>query len=124
MGFGLHDHSDPTVIEQAADAGVTAFRYRPRLPEAATTSEWWARRLKSRRDKLTSSSKSKSSTYAQAMEHLETTLRELQTDHIDIWYLHALANPSRGEGRVACTPRTKPAVRARSASAASPPTAI
>jgi predicted aldo/keto reductase-like oxidoreductase len=50
--------------------------------------------LKSRRDKITLSSKSKSSTYAQAMEHLETTLRELQTDHIDIWYLHALSSPS------------------------------
>jgi predicted aldo/keto reductase-like oxidoreductase len=27
------------------------------------------------------------------MEHLETSLRELQTDYVDIWYLHAKSKP-------------------------------
>lgn len=90
LGFGCMTTSDPSVIEQAADAGVTYFDT-ARGYQSGNNERMVGAALKSRRDKLTISSKSKSSTYAQAMEHLETTLRELQTDHIDIWYLHALS---------------------------------
>lgn len=92
LGFGCMTTSDPSVIEQAADAGVTYFDT-ARGYQSGNNERMVGAALKSRRDKITLSSKSKSSTYAQAMEHLETTLRELQTDHIDIWYLHALSSP-------------------------------
>jgi predicted aldo/keto reductase-like oxidoreductase len=93
LGFGCMTTSDPTVIEQAADAGVTYFDT-ARGYQGGNNERMVGAALKGRRDKITLSSKTKSSTYAQAMEHLETTLRELQTDHLDIWYLHALSSPS------------------------------
>lgn len=96
LGFGCMTTSDPTVIEMAADSGITYFDT-ARGYQNGNNERMVGAALKSRRQKLVISSKSKSSTYAQAMEHLETTLKELQTDHIDIWYLHALA--SLGEVR-------------------------
>lgn len=92
LGFGCMTTSDPTVIEMAADSGVTYFDT-ARGYQNGNNERMVGAALKSRRQKVVISSKSKSSSYAQAMEHLETTLRELQTDHIDIWYLHALSSP-------------------------------
>ncbi len=91
LGFGCMTTSDPSVLEQAADAGVTYFDT-ARGYQSGNNERMVGAALKSRRDKLVISSKSKPSSYAQAMEHLETTLRELQTDYLDIWYLHALSN--------------------------------
>jgi predicted aldo/keto reductase-like oxidoreductase len=44
--------------------------------------------LRSRRDKVLISTKSGGGTKAAALEHLEESLRQLGTDHVDIWYLH------------------------------------
>ncbi len=90
LGFGCMTTSDPTVIEMAADSGITYFDT-ARGYQNGNNERMVGAALKSRRDKVVISSKSKSSTYKQAIEHLDTTLKELQTDRIDIWYLHALA---------------------------------
>ncbi|MCW5965611.1 MAG: aldo/keto reductase [Bryobacterales bacterium] len=92
LGFGCMTTSDPTVIEMAADSGVTYFDT-ARGYQNGNNERMVGAALKSRRKNVVISSKSRPSSYAQAMEHLETTLRELQTDHIDIWYLHALSSP-------------------------------
>lgn len=91
LGFGCMTTSDPTVIEMAADSGVTYFDT-ARGYQNGNNERMVGAALKSRRQKVVISSKSRPSSYAQAMEHLDTTLRELQTDHIDIWYLHALSS--------------------------------
>jgi len=44
--------------------------------------------LKGRRDKVYISTKTGGGTKAAALEHLEESLRQLGTDHVDIWYLH------------------------------------
>lgn len=93
LGFGCMTTSDATVIEQAADAGVTYFDT-ARGYQNGNNERMVGAALKGRREEITLSSKSKSSTYAQAMGHLETSLNELQTDHLDIWYLHALSDSS------------------------------
>ena len=55
-------------------------------------SAWWERRS-SRRNDIALSTKTHSSTRADALADLDTSLRELGTDHVDIWYLHAKSRP-------------------------------
>ena len=44
--------------------------------------------LGANRKNITLSSKSHGATKAEAMQELETSLKELGTDHLDIWYMH------------------------------------
>ena len=45
--------------------------------------------LKNKRKDITLSTKSHAATKAEALTDLDTSLKELGTDHVDIWYLHA-----------------------------------
>jgi uncharacterized protein len=49
--------------------------------------------LKGKRNSITLSSKTHAATGADALKDLDTSLRELGTDHLDIWYLHAKSRP-------------------------------
>jgi predicted aldo/keto reductase-like oxidoreductase len=49
--------------------------------------------LKGKRKNLILSSKTLASTKDGALAHLETSLKELQTDYLDIWYLHSKSKP-------------------------------
>jgi predicted aldo/keto reductase-like oxidoreductase len=49
--------------------------------------------LKTRRNKVFLSTKTPARGKDQALADLDTSLRELGTDHVDIWYLHAKSNP-------------------------------
>jgi aryl-alcohol dehydrogenase-like predicted oxidoreductase len=51
--------------------------------------------LKSRRKQLTLSTKSNKEDKEGALQELETSLRELQTDYVDIWYIHAKSKASQ-----------------------------
>lgn len=92
LGFGCMTTTDPTVIEQAADIGVNYFDT-ARGYQQGNNERMVGAALKSRRDKLFISSKSNSRTKEQAMGHLDTTLKELGVDYIDIWYMHAKSKP-------------------------------
>lgn len=92
LGFGCMTTSDPSVIEQAADAGINYFDT-ARGYQGGNNERMVGAALKSRRDKIVLSSKSAARTPAQAREHLETSLKELGTDHLDIWYMHARSKP-------------------------------
>jgi hypothetical protein len=94
LGFGCMTTSDPAVIEQAADAGINWFDT-ARGYQNGNNERMVGAALKSRRDKIYISSKSNSKTAQEAMGHLETTLKELGTDHIDVWYLHARSKPEQ-----------------------------
>ena len=50
--------------------------------------------LKGKRQRITLSSKSGGKTKEAALADLDTSLRELGTDHLDIWYLHAKTKPA------------------------------
>lgn len=93
LGFGCMTTSDPTVIEQAADAGINWFDT-ARGYQNGNNERMVGNALKSRRQKLHITSKTPARTKADAIAHLETTLKELQTDHIDVWYLHSRPNPA------------------------------
>lgn len=90
LGFGCMTTTDPTVIEQAADQGINWFDT-ARGYQNGNNERMVGAALKSRRNKLHVTSKTPARTKAEALAHLDTTLKELQTDHIDVWYLHARA---------------------------------
>jgi predicted aldo/keto reductase-like oxidoreductase len=93
MGFGCMITSDQSVVERAADLGVNYFDT-ARGYQGGNNERMVGAALKSRRKNLYISTKSHARTKAEALADLETSLRELQTDYVDIWYLHAVGSPS------------------------------
>jgi predicted aldo/keto reductase-like oxidoreductase len=49
--------------------------------------------LKAKRNSITLSTKTQAATKEEALKHIDTSLTELGTDHVDIWYLHAKSKP-------------------------------
>jgi aryl-alcohol dehydrogenase-like predicted oxidoreductase len=88
VAFGCMITSDQSVIERAADLGVNLFDT-ARGYQSGNNERLVGAALKGRRDKVYISTKSAAGTKAGALEHLEESLRQLGTDHVDVWYLHA-----------------------------------
>jgi len=92
LSFGCMTTSDPSVIERAADIGILHFDT-ARSYQNGNNERMVGAALKSRRKQVIISSKTLATTPKEATEHLETSLRELGTDYLDIWYLHNRNSP-------------------------------
>ena len=88
VGYGCMITSDSSVISRAVDMGITYFDT-ARGYQSGNNERMVGAALKGSRNKVVISSKSESKTAAEAMEHLETSLKELGTDYLDIWYMHS-----------------------------------
>ncbi|WP_321477748.1 aldo/keto reductase [uncultured Paludibaculum sp.] len=88
VGFGCMVTSDPTVIERAVDQGITYFDT-ARVYSGGNNERMVGTALKPHRQKLVITSKTIARDKEGALRDIDTTLKELGTDHIDIWYLHA-----------------------------------
>jgi predicted aldo/keto reductase-like oxidoreductase len=93
VGFGCMVTSDPTVISKAVDSGINLFDT-ARVYQGGNNERMVGAALKGKRNNLILSSKSLASNKEGALAHLDTSLRELETDHLDIWYLHSKTKPS------------------------------
>ena len=93
VGFGCLVTSDPSVIEAAADIGINLFDT-ARSYQSGNNERLVGSALKSRRKDVLISTKTGSRNAKGALADLETSLRELGTDYIDIWYLHGRRRPS------------------------------
>jgi len=91
LGFGCMITSDPSVIERAADIGITYFDS-ARSYQQGNNERMVGGALKARRKNLVLSTKTGAKDKATAMQHIDTSLKELGTDHVDIWYLHGKSN--------------------------------
>jgi len=92
LGFGTMITSDPSVIERAADLGVNYFDT-ARGYQSGNCERMVGAALKGRRNKVFLSTKSGAPTKEKALAELDTSLQELGTDHVDIWYLHGKSKP-------------------------------
>jgi len=92
VGFGCMITSDGSVIERAADMGITYFDT-ARVYQNGNNERMVGAALKGRRKNIVLSSKTGAHTKADALAHLDTSLKELGTDYLDIWYLHAKSKP-------------------------------
>ena len=88
VGMGCMITSDPTVVTRAVDMGIT-YIDTARGYQQGNNERMVGAALGANRNKVTLSSKSQATTKVQAMEHLETSLKELGTDHLDVWYMHS-----------------------------------
>jgi hypothetical protein len=93
VALGCMITSDQSVIERAADLGVNLFDT-ARGYQSGNNERLVGAALKGRRDKVLISTKSHGGTKAEALAHLEESLRQLGTDHVDIWYLHGKKAPA------------------------------
>ncbi|MCL6544193.1 MAG: aldo/keto reductase [Bryobacteraceae bacterium] len=87
VAFGCMITSDPSVIERAADMGINYFDT-ARSYQQGNNERMVGAALKGRRKNLVISTKTGAGTKQQALEHLDTSLKELGTDYVDIWHLH------------------------------------
>jgi len=92
LSFGCMTTSDPTVIERAVDIGIVHFDT-ARGYQNGNNERMVGAALKGKRQKVVISSKSMAKTRQEAEDHLNTSLRELGTDYLDIWYLHNRNTP-------------------------------
>ena len=92
LSFGCMTTSDPSVIERAADIGMIHFDT-ARSYQSGNNERMVGAALKGKRKQVVISSKSGAKTKEEAVSHLDTSLRELGTDYLDIWYLHSRSSP-------------------------------
>lgn len=90
LGFGGRGTTEAGVIQRAADLGINyidtgrMYRNNERLIGTA---------LKGRRKEMVIASKTSAKTRAGALADLDASLRDLQTDYIDLWQLHGKVKP-------------------------------
>ena len=126
ISFGSASMSDPALVRHALARGInyfdTAESYRWGSSEEAI-----GEALKGKRNDVLIASKTKAGagdTRADMMKSLENSLKRLQTDHVDVYFNHAVNEVrAHDEPRVGGIHRAREAGRARSASAACPVTA-
>lgn len=93
VGFGCMVTSDPSVIARAVDMGINYFDT-ARGYGGGNNERMVGSAVKGRREKVILSSKSHAMTAADARANLDTSLKELGTDYLDIWYMHFRDEPS------------------------------
>jgi hypothetical protein len=92
LGFGCMTTSDPAVIERAADVGINYFDT-ARSYQGGNNERMVGAALKAKRSQVIIASKTQGKTREEALADLETSLRELGTDYLDVWYLHNRNRP-------------------------------
>lgn len=92
VGFGCMITSDQSVIEKAADIGINFFDT-ARGYQNGNNERMVGAALKSKRKDLIISTKTMSKTKEEALQHIDTSLKELGTDYVDIWQLHMKDRP-------------------------------
>jgi predicted aldo/keto reductase-like oxidoreductase len=93
LAFGCMTTSDPSVIERAADLGINLFDS-ARVYQGGNNERMVGAALRKYRDKVYITSKTQAKDKQQALADLDTSLKEMQTDHLDIWYLHSRSTAS------------------------------
>jgi hypothetical protein len=94
LGYGCMITSDGSVIQRAADLGITYFDT-ARSYSGGNNERMVGIALKGKRNGVTLSTKTEGRTKQEALDQLDKSLSELGTDHVDIWYLHGKSAPSQ-----------------------------
>ena len=96
VGYGTMITSDPSVIARAVDMGINYFDT-ARNYQNGQNERMVGVALGSKRKKIFLASKSSDdpSTERGILAEIETSLKELNTDYMDVWHLHGLDNASQ-----------------------------
>jgi uncharacterized protein len=93
VGFGCMITADPSVITRAADLGINYFDT-ARVYQHGNNEKMVGAALKGKRQQIVLSTKSGGGDKESALKDLDTSLHELGTDYVDIWYLHGKDKPA------------------------------
>ncbi|MGE5647957.1 MAG: aldo/keto reductase [Acidobacteriota bacterium] len=93
VGYGCMITSDPAVIQRAVDLGINFFDT-AREYQSGNNERMVGTALKGRRQKIYLATKTEGDSTKSALEQLDTSLRELQTDYVDVWHLHSKDAPA------------------------------
>ena len=93
VGFGCMITSDASVITRAADLGINYFDT-ARSYSRGNNERMVGAALGSKRKQVILSTKTEANDKAGQLAQLDTSLKELNTDYVDIWYLHSKDRPS------------------------------
>jgi predicted aldo/keto reductase-like oxidoreductase len=93
VGMGCMITSDPSVVTRAADLGITYFDT-ARGYQHGNNERMVGAALGSKRKQVVLSTKTEARDKAGALAQLDTSLSELKTDFVDIWYLHGKSSPA------------------------------
>ncbi len=99
LGFGCMLASDPVVLERAVELGINYFDT-ARAYQGGNNERMVGAALKGHRDQVVLATKSTARTKADMLRDLETSLRELGTDHVDIWFIHNRNTPEEVAGEL------------------------
>lgn len=94
LGFGCGYTGDSSVVERAVDLGINYFDT-ARAYLQGNCERMLGIALGSKRKQIVLSTKSLASEKEAALKDLDTSLRELKTDYIDIWYCHDKPSPDK-----------------------------
>ena len=92
VAFGCMITSDQSVVERAADIGINYFDT-ARGYQDGNNERMVGAALKGKRKNLFVSTKTHAPTRQAALEELDTSLKTLGFDYVDIWYLHGKGKP-------------------------------
>jgi hypothetical protein len=92
VGFGCMITSDASVITRAADLGINYFDT-ARGYQHGNNERMVGAALGVRRKQVVLSTKTNAPDKAGMLQQLDQSLKELNTDYIDIWYLHGRSSP-------------------------------
>jgi hypothetical protein len=93
LGMGGSAPSDPSVLDLAYDMGVNFFDT-ARTYATGNSERLLGAAFKDKRKSVVIATKTTARTKDQALRDLETSLRELGSDYIDIWHLHGRNVPA------------------------------
>jgi len=94
VGYGCMITSDPTVITRAVDMGINYFDT-SRGYQGGQNERMVGVALGAKRKDIFLASKCDTRTGPGILAELDTSLKELNTDHLDVWHLHGLSNPAQ-----------------------------
>ncbi len=92
VGFGIGFVPVPEVVARAIDMGIS---YYDTSRDYGESEKIFSGVIKGKRDKIVIASKSGRTKKEHILEDLDTSLRVLGTDHVDIWHLHGRDNPAQ-----------------------------
>src|ERR1039458_2739264 len=96
VGYGCMITADSTVITRAVDMGINYFDT-SRNYQGGQNERMVGAALGAKRKDIFLASKSNDnpSTGPGILAEIDTSLKELGTDHLDVWHLHGLGNPAQ-----------------------------
>lgn len=94
VGYGIGFKPVSEVVARAIDMGITYF---DTSRDYGDSEEIFSKVIKGKRDKIHIATKTGSRKKEEMLGHLETSLKMLGTDYVDIWHMHALDSPAPDE---------------------------